>query len=197
MKAVGTKALLCLCILITFAYVILLSANGISKRSCRFDEKRHKRMVPQSLNTSSEEILPLDDEWNVYRRKINNDLPEIIYSWYNSIVWNNRSLNYGATTIRIAFIHGPVQHGILNFKFEKLKPAEKLLEAELHIQHHKFTKNSSSTNKSFMFRLYQILSIDLKTVGNTNISINPDMQKLTNVVFLPTDKYDWQVMKSL
>jgi hypothetical protein len=126
----------------------------------------------------------LDPEWdynwkNISRRK----LPSYIYKFYEAVADDLTD------PIRILFNANPQNSTILRFNLSNISTNENMSNVELHFYFKVTDKNLFQ--KSLILRLYQMEN----SYFNETSLINPDAQKLLNVIYIYQADSGWQVFK--
>ncbi|GJQ81477.1 hypothetical protein Trydic_g14632 [Trypoxylus dichotomus] len=137
----------------------------------------------------------LDHEWRYNSNNQYLEIPEIGQELYRAMRDEYQGMR-DVSTIRILFETSPDEEDVLKFNLDciKNKSNEVIVDAELLVfrssEMNDTKTNEGSLGSDHLIRLYQVVPIN-ETDGN--ITQNPDLHKLLNVIYISSRDSKWQV----
>ncbi|VEN47724.1 unnamed protein product, partial [Callosobruchus maculatus] len=133
----------------------------------------------------------LDEDWNFdHSVVLQRDLPVFIEHFYEEQVRDIEN----SPNIRILFnTHWNIASTTIKFDLNTLSATETMLVANLYIY---WAPNNDSNlyNQTAVLRLYQIVNISGSS-NETELLQNPDVHKLSNVIYASKAQKGWQTFK--
>ncbi|XP_022912819.1 bone morphogenetic protein 2-like [Onthophagus taurus] len=156
--------------------------------------KRNYLRMERFKNAHSSYLI--DPEWTFDSMNQFVEIPEIANELYDDMVEKVEEFD-NISTIRLVFERGH-SNNILKFDLFPLNEGDEVLDAELHI--YRFSElnetNSQQQTKQTdeIMRLYQLINLNNSNI-NENMTENPDIHKLLNVIYVSSSYSGWQIFK--